>query len=557
MHTTMQAHHKNHYSVQLHSKHVIATGQQQSFAPTATIPSMGTAMSNTPTPTPPPNHASGEDFQGEWPADADGVISSPTAGMPTVELRQSSLLISASRNILLVFIGLWCGYMVLSGISKERTDLGLDTNSQLNQEPGMSILLRQRERNNDSHQQLTVFVTQDAILYHAQANPAEWVTIPSGSNLHIMPNVERGYLITSRALSKDLHWQGGHIRLIPDRHNQLSAILDNDTISGQEDIFKTLDPLNVEALDGRSVFAISGRNYLGSLLVHWQNARNVVAINHIGIEGYVGGVLQSELNVTWPLEALKAQAVISRSYGYSKMLAGGQAIDDIRFDVRDSIADQDYQGTGNGGVKIDWATKSTRGQILSTAGIPFAPFFHAASGGQLAAIDDVFPNSSASNGRQSLDQVMVAKEDPFYIEGLSALNKENTHGKRTYSISSGELRNLLRNSGEQVGWILRMTAERHSSGHVTTVGLGWAGGEKTMSGAAFRTLVGANRLRSTLWSNSSPSQSEGTFVIESTGWGHGVGLSQISMYAMAHLHRYLYPDILSFFYQNTTIERLW
>ena len=42
---------------------------------------------------------------------------------------------------------------------------------------------------------------------------------------------------------------------------------------------------------------------------------------------------------------------------------------------------------------------------------------------------------------------MVAKEDIFFAQGVKALNKESTHGQREFKISSGELRNLLRQNG--------------------------------------------------------------------------------------------------------------
>ena len=470
----------------------------------------------------------------------------------------SSPIVSCITALLLLAIGAICGVVVYSGVLAERRDLAAQSGQNPGEQPRIEVLLRQRERQSDSHPTLSVFVAQDAILYHAKVAVSEWETIPSGSTLNIQPHVSAGFIISSRSLPNDLHWEGGHLRLIADRNNHPNvASDDNEEIGSEGDVFKALDPLIVEARDGRSLFSLNGRHYLGSLLIHWQNAQNLLAINQLGIESYVEGVLQSELNVTWPLEALKAQAVISRSYAYSQLLTGGRNIKGIRFDVRDSVADQEYQGTGNGGVKIDWAVSSTRGQVITHQRIPFAPYFHAASGGHLASVRSVFPNARASNGQTSVRSAMAGKEDPYYAQGVQALDKIASHGERTFRISSGELRNLLRKDGGNVGWILRMAAEREPSGHITRVRLGWAGGEVAMSGAEFRTLVGPNRLRSTLWDIASPEQDEGTFVIKSQGWGHGVGLSQVSMYAMTHIHGFQYPEVLNFFYDNSVIEKLW
>ena len=470
----------------------------------------------------------------------------------------NSRIIPLITALLLLVIGGTCAAIVYLGVIAERSDLASHNPPQSGEQPRIEVLLRQRERNSDSHRTLSVFVAQDAIIYHAGVAVSEWKSIPSGSTLNIQPHVNAGFIISSRSLPNDLHWEGGHLRLIADRNNHPNVANGEDVEIGTEgDVFKALESLIVEARDGRSVFSINGRHYLGSLLIHWQNAQQLLAINQLGIESYLEGVLQAELNVTWPLEALKAQAVISRSYAYSKMLEGKRSIAGIPFDVRDSVADQDYQGTGNGGVKIDWAITSTRGQVLTHQSIPFAPYFHAASGGHLASIRTVFPNTRGSNGRTTLSSVMAGKEDPYYSQGVEALDKATSHGERTFRVSSGELRNLLRKNGGNVGWILRIAAEREPSGHITRVRLGWAGGEEVLSGAEFRTLVGPNRLRSTLWNIESPKQDEGTFVITSRGWGHGVGLSQVSMYAMTHIHGFQYPDVLHFFYDNSTIERLW
>ncbi|TVR47090.1 MAG: SpoIID/LytB domain-containing protein [Planctomycetota bacterium] len=453
---------------------------------------------------------------------------------------------------------LWSISHLIGGVLNER-GLTASESRQRDGEPGLRVLLRQRERNQDTHPQITIFVAQNAILSNPEASPPQWISVPSGSSLHILPNVESGFLITSRALPSDLSWSGRRIRLIPDRHNQRGALeAASSEPLAQEEIFRLLDSLPVEAADNRPVFGIGGRQYRGSLNLYWHSARSLVAINQIGIESYLEGVLQSELSVTWPLETLKAQAVASRSYAYTKIATGGSRLGTVPFHLRDTVADQEYRGTGAGGMKIDWAITSTRGEVLHSGNSPFAPFFHAASGGHLAAVDSVFPGSRSANGRHQLSQVMVAKADPFFATGLNALNKRESHGRRTITLSSGDLRNMLRERGEQAGWPMRVVAERLASGHITQVHIGWAGGEVSMSGAAFRQLVGPNRLRSTLWTPDSPHRNDdGNFIFTSTGWGHGVGMSQLSAYAMAHHYGYDYRSILDFFYEQSRIERLW
>ena len=126
------------------------------------------------------------------------------------------------------------------------------------------------------------------------------------------------------------------------------------------------------------------------LLVHWQNARNLLAINQLGIESYVEGVLQSELNVTWPLEALKAQAVISRSMDTTIFCAANAAwmafalMSVIRLPIR-SIKEPATVGEKSIGPQIHprKSAQTSRGGLCAIR--------HAASGGHLASINSVFP----------------------------------------------------------------------------------------------------------------------------------------------------------------------
>lgn len=463
-----------------------------------------------------------------------------------------------ARCLGLAVLAIWLANAVHSRVQLEHGGLAPDSNATSSDDPGVRVLLRNRHRDDDLHGQITVFVAQDALLYNAADPHQQWLAVSAGRTLHILPNVDQGFLITSRGFPEDLSWQGGPVRMVPDDHSTLDLLRrGNGAEDEQVDVFELLQRHSIEARNQRAVFSIGGRRYRGSLDVAWVNARHLAAINSLPVESYLEGVLQSELSATWPLETLKAQAVASRTYAVAKMLGGGSSIGNSTFHVRDSVADQDYQGTGNGGSKIDWAISATRGQVLSVNERVFTPFFHASSGGQLASVQDVFPDAAASAHSQAVAQVMRAQEDPFCRQGVEALGRMDSHWRRELRLSSGELRNMLRQRDEQAGWPMRITVNRSSSGHIRTITLGWAGGEASMSGAAFRTMVGANRLRSTLWSSDSPDRDREYFIFTSYGWGHGVGMSQMSAYAMAHFHGYRYREILNFFYSDSVIQQAW
>ena len=85
----------------------------------------------------------------------------------------------------------------------------------------------------------------------------DWRQIPSGSNLQIIPKVNAGHYHLAKPWIRPA-LGGGHLRLIPDRHNQ-SAINDNAEAIDSGDLLRQLDPLTIEAKDDRAVFGLDNR----------------------------------------------------------------------------------------------------------------------------------------------------------------------------------------------------------------------------------------------------------------------------------------------------------
>jgi SpoIID/LytB domain protein len=102
-----------------------------------------------------------------------------------------------------------------------------------------------------------------------------------------------------------------------------------------------------------------------------------------------------------------------------------------------------------------------------------------------------------------------------------------------------------------------MTVERSPSGRIASVTLRWFGGSKTLTGHQFRMLIGPSKLRSLNWSPNSPVKDDNDFTITTYGWGHGVGMSQVSAYAMAAIHTMDYREILEKSYPGAELVRLW
>jgi stage II sporulation protein D len=134
-------------------------------------------------------------------------------------------------------------------------------------------------------------------------------------------------------------------------------------------------------LPGKSPLSL--RNpYRGTFTVS-SDGRNLTVVNTVGLEGYVRGVVSSEMPHDWPVEAVKAQAVAARSYALAHRRGGA-------FDVYNDTRDQVYGGILAETPVGDQAVAGTTRQVLMYAGKVADTFFFSSSGGRTAAVTDVF-----------------------------------------------------------------------------------------------------------------------------------------------------------------------
>jgi stage II sporulation protein D len=110
-------------------------------------------------------------------------------------------------------------------------------------------------------------------------------------------------------------------------------------------------------------------------------------VHQIALETYVRGVVSAEMPASWPLAALEAQAVASRTYALTAH-AGGS-----RFDVYADTRSQVYRGVAAQTPQTDAAVAATAGQILTYEGRPAITYFFASSGGRTENVENAFPGS--------------------------------------------------------------------------------------------------------------------------------------------------------------------
>ncbi len=138
--------------------------------------------------------------------------------------------------------------------------------------------------------------------------------------------------------------------------------------------------------------------YRGTLLVS-AAGKTLSVVNTVAIEGYVRGVVSSEMPHDWPLEAVKAQAVAARSYALSHRRGGA-------FDVYNDTRDQVYGGILAETPVGDEAVAETKRQVLLYAGKVASTYFFSSSGGRTASITDVFAHAKPT-------RYLVSVPDPY------------------------------------------------------------------------------------------------------------------------------------------------
>jgi stage II sporulation protein D len=139
--------------------------------------------------------------------------------------------------------------------------------------------------------------------------------------------------------------------------------------------------------------------YRGQIQVSVANGR-LRAINLVGLEAYLYGVVPSEMPKDWLPEALKAQAVAARSYALAVRKTGSW------FDLYPDTRSQVYLGIAHEAPSTTAAVQDTAGQVVLYGGKVATTYFFSSSGGRTAAAQEVFPSSPGA-------PYLVSVNDPY------------------------------------------------------------------------------------------------------------------------------------------------
>jgi SpoIID/LytB domain protein len=268
----------------------------------------------------------------------------------------------------------------------------------------------------------------------------------------------------------------------------------------------TTKSFRLRGVTNTTVFQVASRTstkdtYRGAIRIGLQTGAPLAsATNELTLERYLRGVVPAEMPSTWPVEALKAQAIAARSYAARRLRP-----DVSYYDVPDDSSSQVYLGLLGEKAATTAVIAETAGVVLKSGSSIANALFHSTGGGATEHNENVYVNATGekvagpvSYLRGSLDR----REDGTAYDAAApyATWKTATYTRAQLSTWFG------RDSRTSVGSITALDLrDRGVSGRLISVTLIGSGGTKTVSGAVFREVLNANRpagdpsMRSTLF----------------------------------------------------------
>lgn len=280
------------------------------------------------------------------------------------------------------------------------------------------------------------------------------------------------------------------------------------------------------------------KNYQTIKLLH--SATN--QIEEIKLDEYLYGVVSAEMPANFELEALKAQAVVARTYTIYKIINDGHKHEGANIcdnsgccqawiTKENRLARWEENVRESNWNKIVEAVNSTQGKIITYGGLPINAFFHSNSGGATETTANVW----GGTGYPYLQSVETSGEDTYsQYSSEVTLTKQNFIDKIKEKHSNFEIDFTQENSIK----ILEYT----DGNRVKKIKIG----NLELSGVEVRTLLGLKSANFTV-------AIEGENIkFQVKGYGHGVGMSQTGADSMAKSGSN-YEEIIKHFYTGVEI----
>lgn len=332
------------------------------------------------------------------------------------------------------------------------------------------------------------------------------------------------------------------------------------------------------------------RVYRGRIEIGRYNKRTLTAVNIVPLEEYLYGVIPAEMPSSWHTEALKAQAICSRSYALVKAGIGGDSNAKKGYKMVDTTTSQVYKGYLAETIKTNGAVDMTQGEMVCFENKVVPAYFFSTSGGRTEASEDVWAVSLP------------------YLKSVPDVYETNPERKPwLISLTLKELEERIQNRGSQIGAIQSLKPTKYTAtGRVYALNVVGEKGNVTLQESAIRTILGlcstkfklvqqgdipdrvmvkgADQTEEVRISNAYIRSAEGvskapatleqyivkgadnlanyprsapgnanTVVFAGMGYGHGVGMSQSGAKGMAEAG-FTYKQIIAYYFTGAKVQ---
>ncbi|MEK7813424.1 MAG: SpoIID/LytB domain-containing protein [Candidatus Desantisbacteria bacterium] len=274
---------------------------------------------------------------------------------------------------------------------------------------------------------------------------------------------------------------------------------------------------------------VDNKAYRGKLEISRTNGARILVVNIIDLEQYLYGVVKCEMSDSFPIEALKAQAIIARTFALSNL----KKHQDKGYHLCPLVCCQVYNGVSAESKITTESVDKTRSLVLSYENNLARTFYHSCCGGKTAPF--IWKENSETPYLQS-------KNCPF------CKHPRNSSYSWTQRVSFYEIQKAF-STGEIASVLIK---EHDESSRAKTILICHSEGNSIINANKFRTVLGYTRVKSTMFTLHNDGQG---VVLNGTGYGHGVGLCQWGARGMAEAG-YDFKEILGFYYSGVCLQKI-
>ena len=260
----------------------------------------------------------------------------------------------------------------------------------------------------------------------------------------------------------------------------------------------------------------------------------------VKMEEYIQGVVAAEMEPSWPMEALAAQAILARTFTLERM-ESTDGVPDRGTDASTNVEEFQAYDPARINDNVRRAVERTKGEVVKHRGSYIKAWFFSDGGGITAA--------SAEEG------LSYTKEPSPYVHSVKDPGAELTVPENkawTAEFTLNEVREAIRQTtGQDPGSVNQVKIEKKGpSGRAMTI----RAGNTTVSGPALRLALGSEKMRSTLLTGIAVTG--GKLVVSGKGFGHGVGMSQWGARALAEQGK-TPEEIIRYYFKDVEVVKEW